>query len=103
MKIFPGSQSVQHPHKTSPLNFLDDLIDELDMKTNSDPEKEEEDIEKEEEIEINTKDPVKRFQFIYNESLCMTSKYPEIATSSGRRNIEIAPGQLGRVKFPRIS
>ena len=72
---------------------LDDLIDEVDMKTNPDPEKEEENIEKEEEIELNTKDPVKRFQFIYNESLCMTNKYPEIATSSGKSNIEIAPGE----------
>ena len=28
----------------------------------------------EEEIEFLTKDPVKRYQFKYNESLCMTDK-----------------------------
>merc|ERR1711954_364199 len=73
-------------------NQLDDLVDEIDVET-IDEEKEDEDLKEKEEIEQITKDPVKKFQFTYNESLCMTSKYPEIATISDKRNIEIAPGE----------
>ena len=71
---------------------LDDLVDEIDMDTNN-KEEEDEVLQEEEEIEQITKDPVRKFQFIYNESLCMTSKYPEIATSSNKGNIEVAPGE----------
>ena len=70
---------------------LDDLVDEIEMETKD--ENEDENIKEDEENELITKDPVRKFQFIYNESLCMTSKYPEISTSSEERNVEIAPGE----------
>ena len=67
------------------------LFDEVDIEI--DQETKDENIEKNEELEVITKDPVRKFQFIYNESLCMTGKYPEIETSSNMRNIEVAPGE----------
>ena len=45
------------------------------------------------EVHYLNNDPVRKYQFQYNQSLCMASKYPEIATSSGKRNIEVAPGE----------
>ena len=53
---------------------LDALLDELDMKTDPGPAKREKNIEKEEIVELITKNPIKKFNFIYNELLCMTSK-----------------------------
>ena len=41
---------------------------------------EEEDVdntELKENIDYENNDPVKKFQFQYNKSLCMTNKYPE--------------------------
>ena len=43
-------------------------------------------------IEYETKDPVKRYQFEYNKSLCMASKYPEISTNDNEL-VSIAPGE----------
>ena len=40
-----------------------------------------------------TKDPVKKYQFRYNDSLCMTNKYPEIAVTDTQTNINVAPGE----------
>ena len=53
---------------------LDALLDELDMKTDPGPAKREKNIEKEEIVELITKNPIKKFNFIYNELLCMTRK-----------------------------
>ena len=53
---------------------LNALLDELDMKTDPGPAKREKNIEKEEIVELITKNPIKKFKFIYNELLCMTSK-----------------------------
>ena len=47
----------------------------------------------EEEIEFLTKDPVKRYQFKYNESLCMTDKYPEISVDNTESSVLISPGE----------
>ena len=38
-------------------------------------------------------DPVKKFQFTYNESLCMTNKYPEISVTNTESSVNIAPGE----------
>ena len=55
--------------------------------------KEEENIEEKEELEFRTKDPMRKYQFKYNESLCMTNKYPEISVSTTEASISIAPGE----------
>ena len=51
-----------------------------------------------EENEYLTKDPVRKYQFTYNKSLCMSDKYPEISTCDPTKDIEIAPGEG---KIPR--
>ena len=44
------------------------------------------------ETELVSKDPIKKYQFKYNESLCMTDKYPEISVKT-HTSINIAPGE----------
>ena len=70
---------------------LNEVIDEIEL--NIGDEKEDENHEEKEEIEWMTKDPVKKYQFRYNDSLCMTNKYPEIAVTDTQTNINVAPGE----------
>ena len=70
---------------------LSELVDELEMETNN--KRDDVDAEEKEDFDLQTSDPVKKFQFVYNESLCMTSKYPEISSFSDKTCIEIAPGE----------
>ena len=44
------------------------------------------------ETDFVTKDPIKKYQFKYNESLCMTDKYPEISVKT-HTSVNIAPGE----------
>ena len=44
------------------------------------------------EAEQLAKDPVKKYQFKYNESLCMTDKYPEISVNTVG-SVDVAPGE----------
>ena len=37
-------------------------------------------------------DPVKKYQFHYNKSLCMTNKYPEVSVNEND-TISVAPGE----------
>ena len=69
---------------------LHELNDELETEQKENTEKEEAD--EIDEIELKTKDPVKKYQFTYNESLCMTNKYPEIETNE-KSSLRIAPGE----------
>ena len=45
------------------------------------------------EIEYLTNDPVRKYKFTYNESLCMSHKYPETEAIDSTKEIEIAPGE----------
>ena len=45
------------------------------------------------ELDFIANDPVRRFQFNYNETLCMAHKYPEIEVQDKTKIIEIAPGE----------
>ena len=58
---------------------------EVTLKSNED-----DNDSRKEEIEYQTKDPVKRYQFEYNKSLCMAHKYPEITATD---DVSIAPGE----------
>ena len=51
----------------------------------------EEDLE--EELDYVMNDPVRKYQFTYNESLCLTQKYPELEVQDHTKDIEIAPGE----------
>ena len=44
-------------------------------------EQEEDFIERREELDYEQNDPVKKYQFNYNRSLCMTDKYPEVSVN----------------------
>ena len=68
--------------------LLNEVVDEIELEA-ADNENE----EKTDEIEWVTKDPVKNYQFRYNDSLCMTSKYPEIEIGDTAYNIDVAPGE----------
>ena len=70
---------------------LNEIIDEIEL--NVGDEKEDDNVEEKEEIEWVTKDPVKKYQFRYNDSLCMTNKYPEIAVTDNQVSINVAPGE----------
>ena len=53
--------------------------------------------EEKEEIEYEKNDPIKKFQFEYNKSLCMANKYPEISVNEAD-SVSVAPGEG---KIPR--
>ena len=67
-----------------------EVVDEIEKEA-QDCDDEDNDTEKE-EIEYETKDPVKKYQFEYNKSLCMASKYPEISANDGD-TVSVAPGE----------
>ena len=64
----------------------------MSLKLKKKESQEKETAEEKDEIELKTKDPVKKYQFTYNESLCMTNKYPEIDTNE-KSSLSIAPGE----------
>ena len=65
-------------------NPADEIPDDIPEENTDKPDKD--------EIEFMTKDPVKKFQFKYNESLCMTDKYPEISVNT-HTSVKVAPGE----------
>ena len=38
------------------------------------------------------KDPIQKYQFKYNESLCLTDKYPDISVNT-KGSVDVAPGK----------
>ena len=62
--------------------------DELDSDDDSDI-----DDEVKEERDYIANDPVRKYQFDYNKSLCMFNKYPEINAVDVTKDIEVAPGE----------
>ena len=62
--------------------------DELDSDDDSDI-----DDEVKEERDYIANDPVRKYQFTYNKSLCMSNKYPEINAEDPTKDIEVAPGE----------
>ena len=49
--------------------------------------------ELDDELDFIANDPIRQYQFNYNESLCMTNKYPEIEVEDTTKDIEVAPGE----------
>ena len=73
--IFDDLQEELETMDTANEEELKDEIDDEEEKTSLEAEKDEEDWK------IN--DPVKKYQFTYDESLCMVDKYPEISVAPG--------------------
>ena len=57
----------------------DTMLDEITRETLISDD--DENNEEKEEIEYEKNDPIKKFQFEYNKSLCMANKYPEISVN----------------------
>ena len=66
---------------------VDKTLNDSDSETDSEAEN-----DKKDEIVLNTMDPVKKYQFKYNESLCMIDKYPEISRNPDA-SVSVAPGE----------
>ena len=66
-----------------------------------------EDPEEKMEIEEKTKNPVKKYQFLYDESLCMVDKYPEINVAPGEgqrpKSVCVSRQELGHKGFPTVA
>ena len=73
--------------------IIDEILDDI-----SDKDEDKNEAELNSELEYIAKDPVRRFQFTYNKSLCMVQKYPEIEVQDVTKCIELAPGE-GKTPF----
>ena len=71
----------------NPQHELQDEIDKEALDSDDD-----ECAEEKDDIEYETKDVVKRYQFEYNKSLCMSSKYPEVSANENN-DVSVAPGE----------
>ena len=72
---------------------MNDIADEINkVNEYQDIDHNETNCEENEEREMNTKDPIKKYQFKYNESLYMVDKYPEISIKTDS-SVNIAPGE----------
>ena len=69
---------------TDEVDLQDEIMGENEIPDGDDDEKE--------DNEYETKDPVKKYQFEYNKSLCMTNKYPEISVNE-TDSVSVAPGE----------
>ena len=91
--IFPDNDDLEEDMElmSNKERLADEIsIDDSDDGIDSD---DEEDEELKDEVEYLTKDPVRKYQFTYNKSLCMSNKYPEIDAVDPTKDIEIAPGE----------
>ena len=89
--IFYKDDTVEEQLQSLPL--LEEFEDEITLSPNEDKEKEDEiDQAEKDEIEYNTKDPVRKTQFKYNSSICLSDRYPETKVTSDEI-ISVAPGE----------
>ena len=83
---------------TNTISTVDDEIQHETLEGNENypmVKRNEDDEEKDlkEEIDYITNDPVRKYQFDYNQSLCMANRYPEIEIADPTKEIQIAPGE----------
>ena len=95
--IFKSSESAHDDlhedlHPAEYCNLQDNIIEEPNININSD---DSEDQEEKDENDYITKDAVKKWQFNYNKSLCLSNKYPEISSDCNNDIpiITVAPGE----------
>ena len=86
----PSGYDVMFDRKN---NENKEIMESTDLTPNDEMAEEYEDnFEKEGEDNYDNNDPVKKYQFEYNRSLCMTEKYPEVSVNNNE-SINIAPGE----------
>ena len=94
--LFPDTDDIEEDIDKMPgenqevLN--DELMVELSHELDSDDDSDIDDEVKEERDYI-ANDPVRKYKFDYNKSLCMSNKYPEINAVDVTKDIEVAPGE----------
>ena len=95
LEIYISEMKEMHTDINSPENNGNNMdppsIIMEEMK--KDEEKIEEDKEKDEEEEYVKKDPIRKFQYDYNKTTCMTNKFPE-ADSESALNFAPAEGKI---------
>ena len=87
--MFTDDSEVDHI-----LNISDEIFPAENEKS-SDKAKNDKEMcaELEDEIEYVANDPIRKYQFTYDEAVCMSNKYPEIEAIDATKDIELAPGE----------
>ena len=103
-EIDPTGYSVVFPDNDCDVDELEIDFETINGKTENCQHEVQDEIAKEEmdsddsvnsdkeDIENETKDPVRKYHFEYNKSLCMWNKYPEVS-SNEHENVNVAPGE----------
>ena len=98
--IFPEEDELEEEIEMMPKDSIGKPADEILQKSSpyldSDDENDSDDdsdTELKDEMDYLSNDPVRKYQFTYNKSLCMANKYPEISAPDPTKDIEIAPGE----------
>ena len=98
--IFPEEDELEEDVEMMPKDSIGKLTDEILMKSSSYLDSDDEndsdddsDTELKDEVDYLSNDPVRKYQFTYNKSLCMANKYPEISAPDPTKDIEVAPGE----------
>ena len=98
--VFPTSDDLEEGMEILPQVKNTDFNDEIDIDSCSNQDSDDDlneldsdDDDFRDEVEYITKDPVRKYQFDYNKSLCMAHKFPEIDTTDPTKDIELAPGE----------
>ena len=79
--------SGQQPEVKNEIESLNHSKGDMDIKSDDDEE------ELKDENEYISNDPVRKFQFHYNKSVCLASRYPEFEVTDTTKDIVIAPGE----------
>ena len=94
--IFPEDDELEEEIDMMPNGNNDSLTNEIMKKPSLNIDSDDEinsDEEFKDEVNYLTKDPVRKYQFTYNKSLCMANKYPEVTSIDPTMDIEVAPGE----------
>ena len=77
----------QQPEVKNEIENLNHIKGDMDIESADD----EEDLK--DEIDYISNDPVRKFQFDYNKSVCLANRYPEVEVTDTTKDIVIAPGE----------
>ena len=96
--VFPTSDDLEENMDILPqvenTIFNDEIaIESCSNQDSDDDELDSDDDDFRDEVEYITKDPVRKYQFDYNKSLCMAHKFPEIDATDPTKDVELAPGE----------
>ena len=94
--LFPETDDIEEDIDMIPNKNHEAMNDEILVDITPEPDSDDDsdvDDEVKDEKDYLTNDPVRKYQFTYNKSLCMSNKYPEINAVDPTKDIEVAPGE----------